>query len=92
MERDGTVRRILCVSKVLSRGRWFAGGLIARCPEGMRDLGYAGYRFPPDPIHQAIRLSLRFMLSFRDVEDLLAEHGTAVSCETVRRWVNHLGR
>ena len=29
--------------------------------------------------------------SFRDVEDLLAERGIAVSCETVRRWVNHFG-
>jgi putative transposase len=30
-------------------------------------------------------------LSFRDVEDLLAERGIAVSYETVRRWVNHFG-
>jgi putative transposase len=32
---------------------------------------------------------LRFTLSFRDIEDLLAERGIAVSYETVRRWVNH---
>jgi transposase-like protein len=31
----------------------------------------------------------RFTLSFRDVEDLLAERGIMVSYETVRRWVNH---
>jgi hypothetical protein len=30
-------------------------------------------------------------LSFRDVEDLLAERGITVSYETVRRWVNHFG-
>ena len=30
-------------------------------------------------------------LSFRDVEDLLAERGIIVSCETVRRWVKHFG-
>jgi len=42
-------------------------------------------------IHQAIWLYLRFTLSFRDVEDLLAERGIAVSYETVRRWVNHFG-
>jgi transposase-like protein len=30
-------------------------------------------------------------LSFRDVEDLLAERGIMVSYETVRRWVNHFG-
>jgi DDE domain len=34
---------------------------------------------------------LRFTLSLRDVEDLLAERGVAVSYETVRRWVNHFG-
>jgi hypothetical protein len=34
---------------------------------------------------------LRFTLSFRDVEDLLAERGIVVSYETVRRWVNHFG-
>src|SRR5271165_3802360 len=32
---------------------------------------------------------LRFTLSFRDVEDLLAERGIAISYETIRRWVNH---
>jgi transposase-like protein len=53
----------------------------------MRKISYAGYRFPPEVIHQAIWLYLRFTLSFRDVEDLLAERGIAVSYETVRRWV-----
>ena len=42
-------------------------------------------------IQQAIWLYVRFTLSFRDVEDLLAERGIAVSYETVRRWVNHFG-
>jgi hypothetical protein len=40
---------------------------------------------------QAIWLYVRFTLSFRDVEDLLAERGILVSYETVRRWVNHFG-
>src|ERR1700734_3683205 len=57
----------------------------------MTQISYAGYRFPPEIIHQAIWLYLRFTLSFRDVEDLLAERGIAVSYETVRRWVNHFG-
>jgi hypothetical protein len=39
----------------------------------------------------AIWLYVRFTLSFRDVEDLLAERGIVVSYETVRRWVNHFG-
>jgi putative transposase len=36
-------------------------------------------------------LYLRFTLSFRDVEDLLAERGIIVSYETIRRWVDHFG-
>jgi putative transposase len=57
----------------------------------MRKISHAGYRFPPEVIHQAIWLYLRFTLSFRDVEDLLAERGIAVTYEIVRRWVNHFG-
>jgi len=57
----------------------------------MTKISYSGYRFPPEIIHQAIWLYLRFTLSFRDVEDLLAERGIAISYETVRRWVNHFG-
>ena len=57
----------------------------------MRKISYDGYRFPPEIIHQAIWLYLRFTLSFRDVEELLAERGMLVSYETVRRWVNHFG-
>jgi putative transposase len=57
----------------------------------MKKISYRGYRFPPEIIHQAIGLYLRFTLSLRDVEDLLAERGVALSYETVRRWVNHFG-
>ena len=65
-----------------------AGGSVAK---GMKKISYRGYRFPPEIIHQAIWLYLRFTLSLRDVEDLLAERGIMVSYETVRRWVNHFG-
>jgi putative transposase len=57
----------------------------------MTRISYAGYRFPPEIIQQAIWLYVRFTLSFRDVEDLLAERGISVSYETVRRWVNYFG-
>ena len=57
----------------------------------MSKVSYSGYRFPPEIIHQAIWLYLRFTLSFRDVEDLLSERGIAVAYETIRRWVNHFG-
>ena len=55
----------------------------------MSKISYAGYRFPPVIIQQAVWLYARFTLSFRDVEDLLAERGIMVSYETVRRWVRY---
>jgi putative transposase len=57
----------------------------------MRKISYAGYWFPPEIVRQAIWLYLRFTLSLREVEDLLAERGIIVSYETVRRWVSHFG-
>jgi hypothetical protein len=38
----------------------------------MTEISYSGYRFPPEIIQQAIWLYVRYTLSFRDVEDLLA--------------------
>ena len=50
------------------------------------------HRFPPEIIHgRSGRLYLRFTLSYRDVEELLAERGLDVSYETVRRWVLKFG-
>ena len=57
----------------------------------MTRISYAGYRFLPVIIQQAVWLYARFTLSLRDVEDLLAERGITVSYETVRRWVRHFG-
>ena len=47
---------------------------------------YRGYRFPPEIISRAVWLYHRFSLSFRDVEDLLAERGVTVTYETIRQW------
>ncbi len=52
----------------------------------MKKIGYSGYRFAPQIIQQPVWLYFRFSLSFRDVEDLLAERAITVSYETVRRW------
>jgi putative transposase len=52
---------------------------------------YYGYRFPPEIIGHAVWLYHRFCLSFRDVEDLLAERGIVVSYETIRSWCNKFG-
>ena len=48
---------------------------------------FAGFRFPPDVIVLAVRWYLRFGLSYRDVEELLAERGIEVDHVTVYRWV-----
>jgi len=50
------------------------------------------HRFPPAIIRHAVWLYCRFVLSYRDVGDMLAERGIDVSCETVRRWALKFGR
>ena len=57
----------------------------------MPHLSYRRHRFPPPIIQHAIWLDLRFTLSYRDVEELLAERGLGISYETVRRWVLKFG-
>jgi IS6 family transposase len=48
---------------------------------------FAGFRFPPDVILLAVRWYLRYGLSYRDVEELLAERGIEVDHVTIYRWV-----
>jgi transposase-like protein len=48
---------------------------------------FAGFRFPPDVIVVAVRWYLRYGLSYRDVEELLAERGITVDHVTIYRWV-----
>ncbi len=48
---------------------------------------FAGYRFPPEIILLAVRWYLRYDLSHRDVEELLAERGVEVDHVTMYRWV-----
>ncbi len=57
----------------------------------MAPISYARHRFPPAIIRHAVWLYFRFTLSFRDVEELLAERGLDVSYETIRRWVLKFG-
>src|SRR6516164_6950267 len=57
----------------------------------MTDISYRGHRFPPIVIQHAVWLYLRFTLSYRDVEELLAGRGLDVSYETVRSWVLKFG-
>jgi transposase-like protein len=48
---------------------------------------FAGFRFPPEVILLAVRWYLRFGLSYRDLEELLAERGIEVDHVTLYRWV-----
>ena len=53
----------------------------------MAEISYRRHRFPPVIIQHAVWVYLRFTLSYRDVEELLAERGLDISYETVRCWV-----
>jgi putative transposase len=57
----------------------------------MITISFARHQFPPAVICHAVWLYARFTLSYRDVEELLAERGLGVSYETVRRWVLKFG-
>jgi hypothetical protein len=58
-----------------------------RCFAPVTRSAFAGFCFPPDVIVLAVRWYLRFALSYRDVEELLAERGIEVDHTTVYRWV-----
>jgi putative transposase len=57
----------------------------------MQPVSYSRHRFPPELIRHAVWLYLRFTLSLRNVEELLAERGLDISYETIRRWVLKFG-
>src|SRR5688572_7258275 len=80
----------------MMRARGFVTGTVGAVvasgvAEGMPVASYARHQFPPVVIQQAVWLYLRSTLSYRDVEDLLAERGLDISYETVRRWVLKFG-
>jgi putative transposase len=53
---------------------------------------YKRHRFPPEIIAHAVWLYFRFALSYRDVEELLAERGVIVTYESVRQWCRKFGQ
>ena len=53
---------------------------------------YKRHRFPGELISHAVWLYYRFLLSYRDVEELLAERGITVGYETIRRWCRKFGQ
>ena len=58
----------------------------------MQPISFKRHRFPPSVILHAVWLYARFTLSFRDVDEMLAERGIDASNETVRRWFLKFGR
>jgi len=58
-------------------------------PVALGGSAFVGYRFPPEVIVLAVRWYLRFGLSYRDLEELLAERGLEVDHVTLFRWVQH---
>ena len=60
--------------------------------EQARTLTYKRHRFPPEVISHAVWLYFRFALSYRDVEELLAERGVVLTYETVRQWCRKFGQ
>ena len=62
--------------RALSRERW---RVSVRRVRWRMTISLARHQFPPAIIRHAVWLYLRFTLSYRDVEDLLAERGLDVS-------------
>jgi transposase-like protein len=57
----------------------------------MTRLSFKRHRFPPEIIRRTVWLYARFTLSYRDVEEILAERGMDLSYETARRWFLKFG-
>jgi putative transposase len=57
----------------------------------MKPLSFKRHRFPSEVIRHAVWLYFRFNLSFRDVEELMAQRGIDVSYETIRCWTIKFG-
>src|SRR6266542_4638258 len=82
-------KRHCCIARrgVLRETRAMRSGRHLR-PRPAPASAFALYRFPPDVITLAVRWYLRFGLSYRDVEELLAERGIEVDHVSIYRWVH----
>ena len=85
-------RRQAAILAHLAQGRCHTNSRRWACYElPMCNLSHHRHRFPAEVIRYAVWLYFRFPLSYRDVEDMLAERGIDVSYETVRRWAVKFG-
>jgi len=81
-------RGLCCVDG--SRGGGEGGSMKRICRSGTpvrMPSGFNGFRFPPEVIVLAVRWYQRYGLSYRDLEELLAERGIEVDHVTLYRWV-----
>jgi transposase, IS6 family len=76
----------MCCERALSRQTVVTRTRRQR-PATVPRSAFAGFCLSPEVIVLAVRWYLRFGLSFRDVEELLAEQGVEVDHVTVYRWV-----
>ncbi len=53
---------------------------------------YRRHRFPAEIISHTVWLYFRFALSFRDVEEIMAVRGVALTYETIREWCLKFGQ
>ena len=53
---------------------------------------YRGYRFPPEIISYCVWLYFRFSVSYRNIEELMAERSVTVTYETIRAWCYKFGQ
>ena len=51
---------------------------------------FKGYSYPKEVILQSVRWYLAYCLSYRDIEEILAERGIIVDHSTINRWVLRL--
>jgi hypothetical protein len=84
--QDLAGRCCICCERAL-RGQTVVMRTRRPRPVSVPRSAFAGFCFPPDVIVLAVRWYLRFGLSFRDVEELLAERGVEADHVTVYRWV-----
>ena len=79
--------RVRCVGRSGAGRRAWSSEASSGVSAPLASRSFAGFRFPPDVIVVAVRWYLRYGLSYRDVEELLAERGVDVDHVTVYRWV-----
>jgi putative transposase len=76
------------VNLLTSRNLWHTDGMKTPSSASL----YQGFRFPPEIISHCVWLYFRFSLSFRDIEELMAQRGIVLSYETVRQWCLKFGQ